>query len=572
MTMLKTGLLALSASAVLLAQQASVVSLPTTFVGTSDTLYNLALSSQSFAATTPYQPTEMIQKHGPLVEDTGSESAALATISVPPSEPVVQGTPSRTAFNAAPGISFEGPGLGMNGFTIFGAPPDPTLAVGPNHIVAWVNSQYAIFDKSGNKLLPGNGFVNGNTLFAGLGDNCANTNRGDPILQYDRMADRWILSQFAFSLNASNNPIAPYLQCIAVSQTNNPLGAYYRYEISFGSTAPNGFNDYGKLGIWPDGYYTSYNIFQGSPAGTNSGVALCASDRVNMLAGNPANTVCAPVAFYAGGAAFLPGDLDGFTAPTTTAQGNIFMRQSTAPALRMIKFKPDFVTPANTIYNDGFGGAPGTFVNIALGATNRACNGAAGACIAQPGTTTLLDTLADRLMYRLAYRNRAGVDSIVVTQSVDPDGAGARSSALRWYEIRSPFSNTPSLFQNATFDPGASGDRWMGSVAMDKMGNMFLGYSVINAGTGQKASIAATGRLRSDLRNVMQGESVIFTGTGSQTTYNAGTPLTRWGDYTTVQVDPSDDCRFWYINEYLAADGTFNWHTRISSFKFNGCN
>lgn len=299
---------------------------------------------------------------------------------------------------------------------------------------------------------------------------------------------------------------------------------------------------------------------------------MCASDRVKMLAGNPATTICAPVTFYGGGAAFLPGDLDGVTAPVTTAQGNIFMRQSTAPALRMIKFKPDFTTPANTTYNDGFGGAPGSFVNLALGTTNRACNGAAGACIAQPGTTTPLDTLADRLMYRLAYRNRAGVDSLVVTQSVDPDGAGARSSALRWYEIRTPFSTTPSLFQNATFDPGGSGDRWMGSIAMDKMGNMFLGYSVINAGAGQKASIAVTGRLRSDLRNQMQGESVIWTGTGSQTTYGSGTALTRWGDYTTVQVDPSDDCRFWYINEYLASDGTFNWHTRISSFKFNGCN
>jgi hypothetical protein len=175
-------------------------------------------------------------------------------------------------------------------------------------------------------------------------------------------------------------------------------------------------------------------------------------------------------------------------------------------------------------------------------------------------------------MYRRAYRNRGGVDSLVVTQSVDPDGAGPRSSALRWYEIRSPFSLTPTLFQNATFDPGGTGDRWMGSIAMDKLGNMVLGYSVINTGAALRASIAMTGRLRSDLRNVMQGESLVFTGSGSQTTYGAGTALTRWGDYTTVQVDPSNDCTFWYINEYLPSNGTFNWHTRISSFKFNGCN
>jgi hypothetical protein len=567
----RLGLIAASAVTALFAQQATVVSVPTTYMGTSDTLYNLALASQTFAATVPYQPTEMIQKHGPLVEDTDGQSGSQATITTPLSQPAIQNSVPRAAFNAAPGVSFEGPGLGMPGFSILGAPPDPTLAVGPNHIVAWVNSQYAIFDKAGNKLLPGNGFVTGNTLFTGLGDVCETTNRGDPILQYDRMADRWVLSQFAFAVNGSGNPIAPYRQCIAVSTTNNPMGTYNRYEIAFSSVAPNGFNDYGKLGIWPDAYYTSYNVFQGSPAGANSGVALCASDRTNMLLGNPATTVCAPVAFYASGAAFLPGDLDGSTAPVTTAQGNIFMRQSTVPALRMIKFKPDFVTPANTTFNDGFGGAAGSFVNITLGPTTRACNGAAGPCVAQPGTATLLDTLADRLMYRLEYRNRGGVDSLVVTQSVDPDGAGPRSSALRWYEIRSPFSATPSLFQNSTFDPGGTGDRWMGSIAMDKLGNMVLGYSVINTAAAPHASIAITGRLRTDLRNVMQGETMVFTGSGSQTTYSAGA-LTRWGDYTTIQVDPSNDCTFWYINEYLPGDGVFNWHTRIASFKFNGCN
>ncbi|HMG76930.1 MAG TPA: IPT/TIG domain-containing protein, partial [Pyrinomonadaceae bacterium] len=473
-------------------------------------------------------------------------------------------TAALTPLGAVAGTTFEGPGEGMAGFFVGVAPPDTTLAVGPNHIVAWVNSQYAVFNKSGTPLLPGNGFVDGNTLFTGMGNVCETTNRGDPILQYDRLADRWFLSQFAF--NTSGSPpqkVAPYLQCIAVSTTNNPLGSYFRYTISFSSVSPSGFNDYGKLGVWPDAYYTSYNVFGGSPAGSNTGAGLCASDRTKMLAGDAsATTLCAPIAFYAGGAGFLPADLDGSTLPTDLTQGGIFARYDFGGSLRLMKLKPNFAASTVTLTN-GVGGGSGSFIDIPVGATTVACNGGAGTCIAQPGTTNLLDTLADRLMYRLAYRNRAGVDSLIVTHSVDPDGAGARSSAPRWYEIRSPFSATPTLFENATYDPGASGDRWMGSIAMDQFGNMLLGYSVVNAGTGLKPSIAVAGRLLSDPVNTLQAESTVMTGTGSQT---GG--LTRWGDYTTMQIDPTDDATFWFIGQYLAADGSFNWHTRIASYKF----
>ncbi len=557
-------------STVVLAQQNDTIVVPTTSHGVSQPLYQLALEQTATnAALTsggPYVASEMLQKHGPVVNDVES---GPATITALPSFAQQQNSATRP-FGAVANNTFEGPGIGLTGFNLTGAPPDTTMAVGPNHIVAWVNSQYAIFAKNGAVLL---GPVNGNTLFAGLGNNCATTNRGDPILQYDKLADRWILSQFAFSTDGMGNPTAPYLQCVAVSTTNNPTGTYFLYTIAFSSTAPSGFNDYGKLGIWPDGYYTTYNMFGGTPAGGNSGVALCASDRIKMLAGdNTATTLCAPIGFYGGGASFLPGDLDGTTLPTTTAQGNVMMRYSFGGvSLRILKLKPDFVAGTVTL-TDGLGGAAGTFVNLPTPGTVVACNGASGACIAQPGTTTKLDTLADRLMYRLAYRNRGGVDSLVVTQSVDPDGAGARSSAVRWYEVRSPFSATPNLFQNATYNPGATADRWMGSIAMDKMGNMLMGYSVADATAGLKPSLRVAGRYRTDLRNQMQAESTIITGTGSQTIRSNGNALTRWGDYTTMQVDPVDDCTFWYIGQYLVADGVFNWQTRIASYKFNGCN
>lgn len=497
-----------------------------------------------------------IQEYDPKEVLNDQPEPNAVTENVPPAP---NQTETLAPLAANRGTNFDGPGSGLAGFSVTSAPPDTTMAVGPNHIVAWVNTQYVIFNKSGTKLL---GPLNGNTLFTGMGNVCETTNRGDPILQYDRLADRWFLSQFAFSTNAANQVVAPYLQCIAVSTTNNPTGTYYRYTISFGSTSPDGFNDYGKLGVWTDAYYTSYNIFGGSPAGANTGVALCASDRTKMLAGDAtATTLCAPTNFYGGGSSFLPADLDGTELPTNTTQGGIFARFSTAPALRLIKLKPNFAASTVTL-TDGFGGATGTFINIPTGAITRACNGAAGTCIAQPGTTNKLDTLGDRLMYRLAYRNRAGTDSLVVAFSVDPDGAGAQNSAARWFEIRNPFSATPTLFQNSTYNPGASGDRWMGSIAMDKFGNMLMGYSVANAASLLKPSIGIAGRLVGDPVNTLQSEIIDTTGTGSQT----GT-LTRWGDYSTMQIDPADDTTFWFTTEYLSADGTFNWRTRITSYK-----
>lgn len=559
--LIATGLLAAASCGGALAQQADTLVLPMEYHGLSAPLYDLALVQSASAVAGLVPATEMIQKHGPLITETEARATSSASLEAVAAAAVTQTALGR-AFVGVAGANFEGPGVGMPGFSMTGAPPDTTVAVGPSHVVAWVNSMYAIMTKTGTVL----SLANGNTFFAGVGNLCASTNRGDPILQYDRQADRWVMSQFAFNVT-SGNPSAPYLQCIAVSQTNNPLGAYHRYTISFGSVSPNGFNDYGKLGIFDDGYYTSYNVFGGTPAGGNTGVALCASDRTKMLAGDPsATTLCAPVAFYGGGASFLPGDVDGFTPPTTVAQGNIFARYSFGGvSLRLLKFKPNFAAGTATLTN-GLGGAAGSFIDLPVGATTVACNGGAGNCIRQPTTGNTLDTLADRLMYRLAYRNRGGVDSLMVVQSVDPDGGGARGSAARWYEVRQPFAAAPTLYQNATYDPGATGDRWMGSIAMDKAGNMMMGYSYADGPGGKFASIAVTGRLRSDVRNQMQAEKVAFTGTGAQT----GT-LTRWGDYTTMQVDPSDDCTFWYIGQYLASNGTFNWRTRVMSFKFNNC-
>ena len=285
-----------------------------------------------------------------------------------------------------------------------------------------------------------------------------------------------------------------------------------------------------------------------------------------MLAGTPAVALCGPVTFYLGGASLLPSDFEGATAAAPNTDGSFMIRQSTAQAFRYQRVKPDFGASTLT-FNAGAGQAAGSFFGF-NSALVRACNNGNGTCIPQPGTTTLLDTLGDRMMYRFAYRNRGGVESLTVSMVEDPDGAGGQGAAIRWLEFRGVGTLTPTLFQNATFNPDTK-NRWMSSLAMDKNGNMAMGYSVADAATFP--SIYATGRLRSEVRNRMQAETLIQAGTGSQTVRSSGTALSRWGDYSTMRVDPADDCTFWYTTEYIGANGVFNWRTRIASFKFPNC-
>jgi hypothetical protein len=498
----------------------------------------------------PLAPSVKNLNPEPLADEVGSGSNVSTAANAEPAPVVTQNFEAPSAALApTPGSNFEGLGLGFPGFNLTSAPPRPTLAVGPNHVVQAVNSMFAVFNKSSAVVF---GPVNGNTLFAGFGGLCETTNRGYPIVAYDKMADRWIFSQFAFP----DILTGPYLQCFAVSTTNDPAGSYYRYAYPF-----SGYNDDPMLGIWPNAYYTSYNIFAPSSF-ASLGVALCAHDRVKMLAGDSGATMlCAPTANYADGTSFLPADLEGSTElPAANAPG-LFTRLSDAPnELRIVRAAPSFATGTLTL-NDGQGGDFGSFVRLPTGTFQRACN-----CVRQPGTTNVLQTTGNRLNSRLGYRKRGGVETLTANIPVDPDGAGRRAATIRWFEIRDPLGPSPTLHQNSTFDPDGSSDRWMASSATDKDGNIAMGYSVANADTGVKPGIRFTGRLRTDPPNQMQAESTIVVGGGSQTG-----SLTRWGDHSYMRVDPDDDCTFWYTNEYLGSDGTFNWRTRIANFKFPTC-
>lgn len=433
-------------------------------------------------------------------------------------DPVLQ-TTSGPLVAATTGQNFDG--VPANGY----APPDTNGAVGATQYVQWVNVELAVYDKTTGALLKGP--VAGNTIFANLGGACASSNDGDPIAQYDKLAQRWVLAQPVFS--------SPYSYCIAVSKTSDATGAYNLYQFPM----PN-FPDYPKLGVWSDGYYGTFNMFQGNRF---TGNMACAFDRAAMLAGTAATMQC----FNSGYASLLPSDVDG-TTPPPGGEPAFFVDFGTN-SLNFWKFHVDFANSANSTFTGP--------ANIPVAAFSPACGG--GVCIPQAGTSQTLDSLADRLMYRFAYRNFGDHESLVVNHSV----TAGTSVGVRWYEIRTP-NTTPTIYQQGTFAPDSQ-YRWMGSIAMDGSGDIAVGYS--KSSSSIHPTISYTGRVPTDALGTLETENQIYAGPGSQ----SGSNLSRWGDYSAMSVDPVDGCTFWYTNEYLPNTGAFNWNTRIASFKFGTC-
>lgn len=450
-------------------------------------------------------------------------------------------------------VNFEGMGAGLGGFTVHYAPPDTTGEVGPNHYVQMVNTEIAVFNKTtGAQILTHEPI---NTIWTGFGGDCetdggAFGGDGDPTVNYDQIADRWVIAQFAVE-GATNK------ECVAVSKNGDPTGEYWLYEFDFGSTD---FNDYPKLAVWPDAYYATYNMFGNTARGV-----VCAMDRTNMLAGSAATQQCFD---DDGDGGLLAADLDGSTLPPggspefvmQMSWNNFNTTTANLSGLKLWKFHVDFATPGNTTFT-GPTIVGSTVYGLACATRSR------GACIKEPNTTQKLESLNDRLMNRLAYRNFGTHESLVANHAARLGAKpGNAKTGIHWYEIRDP-NGTPTIFQEQTYAPDKTTARWMGSIAMDKLGDIAMGFSVSNKKAMVFPGIRYTGRLVGDIAGQMtQGEAVMQNGTGSQ---NFG--LARWGDYAGMTVDPADDCTFWFTTEYIAASGSFNWHTRIASFKFPGC-
>ena len=464
----------------------------------------------------------------------------------------------------------------QDNFNVFGFrvnPPDPVGDVGPNHYVEMINLVFGVYSKTGTKLL---GPVDTGTLWSGFAVEDCTDPSGDPIVVYDQFVDRWILSQF--TTRGLDDPSLPFYNCVAVSQTGDPTGAYYRYAFITQADPDGGyfFPDYPKYGVWTDSYVLTTRDF-GSVNGY--GISVYALEKNKMVNGQPnARSVqffldsdVVPINLIGDG--LLPADADGKQKPKTDTAVPIVGTQddggpygATFDALNVWDLRVKWhSTPTASL-------VLAAQVPTAAFDSIFPCAPTSRDCLPQPGIVNpaqYLDILSyrQRPTWRLAYRNFKDYEALVTTQSVEASPAIA---GMRWYELRRNAAGAYSIYQQGTYAPGDGVHRWMGSVAMDKNGALGLGYSVVN-GTTVFPGIRYTGRVAGDpLGTMPQGEGVVINGSGVQTTTNS-----RWGDYSSMNVDPVDDCTFWYVNEYYTAAGQASspagWQTRIASFRLPGC-
>lgn len=454
-------------------------------------------------------------------------------------DPVVQ-----PAFDAAtdiftanmPATELNFNGIGFPGVACNCAPPDTVGEVGATQYVQMVNEGFQVFDKNtGASQLGPSGIQ---TIWQGFGGVCEFNGSGDPVVLYDQIADRWVISQFA-------GTSVPTDECVAISATSDATGAYHRYDFHLGSN----FFDYPHLSVWPDAYYMSMNVFNST--GTSFlGPQPFAFDRAKMLQGLPATFVSPGITGGPLEETYLPADLDGSNLPPPGAPAT-FIQWPGGGAYRIFHFHADFATPANTTFS--------LFSSTPAAGFTQLCP-LTRSCVPQAGTTSRLDAMGDRLMFRTTYRNFGTHESVVGNYTVSSNGV----AGIRWFELRNVTAGPVTVAQESTYQPDTTW-RWMGSAAMDRDGNLAIGYSASSATISPQIRYA--GRLATDPLNVLaQTESTLFAGTGSQT----GTG-SRWGDYSALTIDPVDDCTFWFTSEYYATTTSFNWRTRIGSFKFPGC-
>jgi hypothetical protein len=484
----------------------------------------------------------------------------------------------KTAAIGAPVANFEGLS-NQDNFNLFGVrvnPPDTNGDVGPNNYVEMINLAFAVYDKAGNRLLGPSPI---GSLWSDFAVPDCTDPSGDPVVLYDQTTDRWILTQFTTRGLNPATPTAPFYNCVAVSQTGDPTGAYYRYAFRTQPDDQDGgyfFPDYPKYGVWSNSYIMTTRDFGFVD---RYGISVYALEKNKMVNGEP-NARAVQFFLEAGdvpintiGDGLLPPDIDGNRRPSPT--------DSPAPIVGTQDDGAHYgaTFDALNIWELSVHWRSTPTASIALAAqlptepfdSIYPCAPTSRDCLPQPGITNpaqYLDILSyrQRPTFRLAYRNFGTYETLVTNQSVEarPATAGAR-----WYEIRR-VDGTYSIQQQGTYAPSDGVHRWMGSAAMDKNGNIALGYSVVN-GVDVYPGIRYTGRLAGDPAGQMTlGEGVIINGSGVQRTTNS-----RWGDYSSLDVDPTDDCTFWYANEYYTLAGqlssTAGWQTRIASFRLPGC-
>jgi hypothetical protein len=533
----------------------------------------------------PFDPPDVVQMVGPVAQNQDLRSLPY----IPPNKEVEErrltryphpetGSPERQGpfplitnlLRPAPTmplplLTFDGMNSAQSGCGCL--PPDSDGDVGPNHYVNAVNTSIKIFDKSGNPLNGPNG-TTFNSFFAALGTGmpCGNhQNDGDPYVLYDQMADRWVVSDFAFP----SFPGTSFYQCIGVSQTGDPVsGGWYLYAVQVDPANPTFLGDYPKFALWPDAYYLTMNLFS-SPT-TFNGVRVYALDRASMITGGPTNAigftltaadVGASYSFVA--ASFRAGDpppvgrQEFVLAVDSPASGGVTLTQ-----VHGRLFHVDFANPNNSTFGVGPNHLPNAeitvngFVDAFTNTTNL---------VPQQGTTQKLDTLGDKIMTPVAYQNRSGTESLWASQTVCTDQNCTGPTAVRWYQFDVTGGTFPATpVQQQSWTNGGDGLwRWMPSIAVDQNGNAAIGYSASSASIFP--SIRYAGRLAGDpLNDLGQGEAIMTNGGGSQTS-----SFDRWGDYSMLTIDPADNASFWHVNEYYVVTSSSSWATRIGKFSLS---
>jgi len=446
-------------------------------------------------------------------------------------------------------------------------PPDTDGDVGPNHYVEALNVAFRVYDKSGTPLTPPTTF---NSLFAPLvGTPCSGSNGGDPFVFYDHIADRWVISDFAFpSLSG------PFYQCIGVSTSGDPTGTYNLYAIQVEPSQPTWIGDYPKMALWSDpqpggAYHLTVNLFDG-PTLAFEGVRVFAFDRGSMLTGGPANAIAFTLSLAGVGDSysFVAANFRTGDAPPAGRDEMVLAVDATVPGATLTQvharfFHVDFVTPSNSTFGVGPDHTPNA--EITVNPFVQAWTASTYNLVPQQGTSQKLDTLGDKIMTPLVYQNRDGTESLWADQTTMlnfPNGP----TAVTWYQFDVTGGTFPATpVQQQEWTNGGDGlFRWMPSIAVDQDGNTAIGYST--SSDSIFAGIRYAGRLAGDPANDLgQGEAIMTNGGGAQTH-----PLGRWGDYTYTSIDPSNGMDFWHVNEYYTATSSASWATKIGKFNFVG--
>jgi len=452
------------------------------------------------------------------------------------------------------GLHILGLGTGFPGFNVSANVPDTNGAAGPTQFVQFVNDSFAVFDKSNGSVAYGP--ANGNTLWQALGAPCSTNPNLDEIAQFDKLANRWVMMMPNF--------YSPTYICVAVSTTSDAVNGgwnLYAFRTPVNNAVCNcrPMTDYPKLAVWSDGYYLSWSeIWNGNYIGAEA----CVIDRNSMLSGSAAASM---QCFSNTGTSYgfmLPADVDGTTPPLSGSPEYFLNFDGNGQSLDLWQFHVNWTTPANSTFT-GPTNIPVAAFTEACGETVVEFDYTTGNCIPQAGTSVSLDSYGDRLMYRLAYRNFGDHQSLVANHTVTT-GTNGSQTGIRWYELQNTGSGF-GLYQQGTYAPDSS-YRWMGSIAMDKAGDIALGYSVSSA--TMNPSIGYTGRVPGDTLGQMESEIDALSSAGVP--HGSRTNNFRWADYSSLAIDPTDDCTFWYTTEYMPANGG-NWSTRIASFSFPSC-